>query len=183
MTLTLVRHCEVDERYKNCYNGHNDIGLSKDGMKNAKELAKKLDALEFDALFCSDLRRTRDSIRDSLHAKNVIYTEMLREKSWGVHEGMNYEQIVAKEGVEYRDFLQWIDLLDGEPYGEYIKRVEEFFLEFLPSLQKENILVVTHAGVIRVLFCLLDEISLEEAFSIRVECGTITTKRIENKNI
>ncbi|MCK9490663.1 MAG: alpha-ribazole phosphatase family protein [Sulfurimonas sp.] len=183
MIVTLVRHCEVDERYKNCYNGHNDIGLSKAGVENAKELAKKLDALEFDALFCSDLRRTKDSIKESIHAKNIIYTEMLREKSWGVHEGMSYEEIVAKEGREYKDFSQWLDLLDGEPYEEFSARVEEFFLEFLPSLKKENILVVTHAGVIRVLFCILDNISLEEAFSIKVECGSITTKRIENQNI
>ena len=178
MTLTLVRHCEVDERYKNCYNGHNDIGLSKTGIKSAKKLAKKLDALEFDAVFCSDLRRTKDSIKESLHVKNIIYTDKLREKSWGVHEGMSYEQIVAKEGVEYIDFLQWIDVLDGEPYEQYIKRVKEFFLEFLPSLQKEKILIITHAGVIRVLFSILDEISLEEAFCIKLEYGSIITKRI-----
>lgn len=183
MKLTLVRHCEVDERYKNCYNGHNDIGLSKNGIKSAKEIAKKLDALEFDAVFCSDLRRTKDSIKESLHTKGIIYTDRLREKSWGVHEGMSYEQIVAKEGVEYIDFLQWIDVLGGEPYAEYIKRVKEFFLEFLPSLQKENILIITHAGVIRVLIYILDEISLEEAFSIKVGCGSIITKRIENQNI
>jgi len=183
MRLTFVRHCEVDERYKNCYNGHNDIGLSKSGEMCAKELAKKLDALEFDAVFCSDLRRAKDSIKDSLHTKNIIYTNRLREKSWGVHEGMSYEEIVAKEGCEYKDFLQWINLLGGESYEEFITRVEEFFLEFLLSLQKENILIVTHAGVIRTLICILDKISLEEAFSIKVECGSIITKRIENQNI
>jgi len=183
MRLTLVRHCEVDEKYKNCYNGHNDIGLSKDGESRAKELAKKLDALEFDAVFCSDLRRTKDSIKGSFHAKNIIYTDRLREKSWGAHEGMSYEQIVVKEGVEYKDFLQWITLLDGESYEEFIARVEKFFLEFLPSLQKENILIVTHAGVIRTLFCILDGISLEEAFSIKVGYGSIITKRIKDKNI
>jgi len=183
MRLALVRHCEVDEKYKNCYNGHNDIGLSKKGKAQAKELAKTLDALEFDAVFCSDLRRAKDSIKASTHATNIIYTDKLREKSWGVHEGLSYEQIVAKEGLEYRDFLQWIDVLDGEPYEDYIKRVKEFFLEFLPSLQKEDILIVTHAGVIRVLICILDDISLQEAFNIKVECGSIITKRIKNQNI
>lgn len=183
MKLTLVRHCEVDERYKNCYNGHNDIGLSPNGQKHAKKLAKKLDALEFDAVFCSDLRRAKESIRDSLHTQNIIYTDKLREKSWGVHEGMSYEKIVAKENTEYIDFLQWIEVLDGEPYEEYVKRVKEFFLDYLPSLKKENILVITHAGVIRVLLSIVDNISLEEAFSIKVGYGSMMLKRIENKNI
>ncbi len=72
----------------------------------------------------------------------------------------------------YINFLQWIEALDGEPYAEYIKRVEEFFLFFLPSLNKENILVVTHAGVIRVLMSIVKKITLEEAFDISVENGS-----------
>ena len=180
MKLTLVRHAEVDERYQNCYNGHNDIGLSKKGYLQAKELAKELDALEFDAVFCSDLLRAKETLKYSLypkstsslsltaHVKDVIYTDRLREKSWGRHEGMSFDEIIAKEKIEYIDFLQWIEALDGEPYEEYIKRVKKFFLEFLPSLKKENILVVTHAGVIRVLLSIINGITLQEAFSIKV---------------
>lgn len=169
MRVTLVRHAEVQERYKNCYNGHNDIGLSKDGEIQAKEVAKKLDTMKFDAVFCSDLRRTEESIKHSAHVENAIFTERLREKSWGKHEGLSFDEIIAQGEIEYIDFLQWIEALDGEPYKEYIKRVEEFFLNFLPSLEKENILVVTHAGVIRVLMSIVKKISLEEAFSISVK--------------
>lgn len=178
MKLTLVRHCEVDERYKNRYNGHNDIGLSKSGELQAKELCKELDVLEFDAIFCSDLRRTKESFKHSLHEKKTIYTEKLREKSWGAHEGMSYDEIALREKVEYKDFLQWIEVLDGEPYEEYINRVKEFFLDYLPSLKAENILVITHAGVIRVLLSIINDISLEKAFSVKVEYNSITLLEI-----
>ncbi|MDD3475314.1 MAG: alpha-ribazole phosphatase family protein [Sulfurimonas sp.] len=178
MKLTLVRHCEVDERYKNCYNGHNDIGLSKGGELQAKELCQVLDTLEFGAVFCSDLRRTKESLKHSLHAKSAIYTDKLREKSWGVHEGMSYDEIALREKTEYKDFLQWIDVLGGEPYEDYIKRVKEFFLKYLPSLKKENILVITHAGVIRVLLSIIHDISLEEAFSVKVAYNSITLLEI-----
>jgi len=178
MKLTLVRHCAVDERYKNCYNGHNDIGLSENGEVQAKELCQVLDALEFDAVFCSDLRRAKESLKYSLHVKSVIYTDKLREKSWGAHEGMSYDEITLKEETEYKNFLQWIEVLDGEPYEDYIKRVKEFFLEYLPSLKKENILVITHAGVIRVLLSIIYDISLEEAFSVKVAYNSITILEI-----
>lgn len=174
MRVTLVRHAEVDERYKNCYNGHNDIGLSENGSVQAKELAKKLDAMEFDAVYCSDLRRAKETLQHSLHVENAIFTDKLREKSWGKHEGLSFDEIIAQGEVEYIDFLQWIEALDGEAHEEYIKRVSEFFLEFLPSLKKEKILVVTHAGVIRVLLSLINNITLEEAFGIKVENGSLT---------
>ncbi|MDD5372815.1 MAG: alpha-ribazole phosphatase family protein [Sulfurimonas sp.] len=174
MRVTLVRHAEVDERYKNCYNGHNDIGLSKNGEVQAKELAKRLDFLEFDAVFCSDLRRAKETIKHSGYIKDVIYTDKLREKSWGKHEGLSFDEIIAQGEIEYINFLQWIEALDGEPYREYLERVEEFFLEFLPSLNKENILVVTHAGVIRVLMSIVKKITLEEAFGISIENGSFT---------
>jgi alpha-ribazole phosphatase len=181
MKLTLVRHGEVEERYQNCYNGHNEIGLSKKGYMQAKELAKKLDILEFDAVFCSDLPRAKETLKHSLHAKDAIYTDKLREKSWGKHEGLSFDEIIADGEIEYVDFLQWIDSLDGEPYEKYIKRVEKFFLEFLPSLKKESVLAVTHAGVIRVLISILDKITLQEAFGIKIENGSYITIELDKK--
>ncbi|MDX9757486.1 MAG: phosphoglycerate mutase [Sulfurimonas sp. RIFOXYD12_FULL_36_11] len=174
MRVTLVRHAEVDERYQNCYNGHNEIGLSKKGYMQAKELVKKLDILEFDAVFCSDLPRAKETLKHSLHAKEAIYTDKLREKSWGKHEGLSFDEIISEGEIEYVDFLQWIESLDGEPYREYIKRVEKFFFEFLPSLNKESVLVVTHAGVIRVLMSIVKKITLEEAFCMKVENCSLT---------
>jgi len=182
MRVTLLRHAEVDDRYKNCYNGHNDIGLCQNGEVQAREIAKKLDALEFDTVFCSDLRRAKETLRHSLHANNAIYTKSLREKSWGKHEGLGFEEIIAQGEIEYIDFLQWVQALDGERHEEYIKRIEEFFFGFLPSLEKENILVVTHAGVIRVLFFLIKNISLEEAFATKVENCSLTVVDLKEKS-
>lgn len=182
MRVTLVRHAEVDERYKNRYNGHNDIGLSKTGEIQAKELAQKLNQVEFDAVFCSDLRRAKETLKYSIHAKDAFFSDRLREKSWGKHEGLSFDEIIAKGEIEYINFLQWIEALDGEPYKEYIKRVEEFFLFFLPSLNKENILVVTHAGVIRVLMSIVKKITLEEAFGISVENGSFMVFDFKEKS-
>ena len=177
MKITLVRHGEVDEDFIGCYNRHNNIGLSNKGQIQAKALSKKINSSEFDAVFCSDLFRAKETIK-YLHVKDIIYTNRLREKSWGKHEGLSFDEIIALGEIEYIDFLQWINALDGEPYEEYVKRVHIFFLEFLPSLKKKNILLVTHAGVIRVLMSIVKKISLEEAFCINIPNSSLTVLEI-----
>ncbi|MDF1883146.1 histidine phosphatase family protein [Sulfurimonas sp. SAG-AH-194-C21] len=171
MKITLLRHTEVDVSYHKCYNGHIDIGLSSKGTKQAHLLAEEFKEKEYDLIFCSDLRRTRDTLSPFTQKAQAFYTEKLREKSWGKHEGMTFDAIIAQNEIEYETFLQWIRALDGEDYEAYIQRIEAFFLEFLPTQKAQDILVVTHAGVIRVLISLVKAISLEEAFSFDVSYG------------
>jgi broad specificity phosphatase PhoE len=172
MKITLVRHAEVDEKYIGCYNGHNDIGLSSKGRIQAKALSQKLSTYRYDAVFCSDLRRAKETIKEFSHLKDIIYTDKLREKSWGKHEGLSFDEIIAQNEIKYINFLQWIKALDGEPYEEYVKRIENFFMHYLPSIKKENILIVTHAGVIRTLMSIVQNTTLEEAFSNKVDHGS-----------
>jgi len=182
MKITLLRHAEVDENFIGCYNGHNSIGLSKKGHKQAETLAKNFYLPNFDAVFCSDLFRAKETLKYFGHTEKTIYTDRLREKSWGKHEGLSFDEIIAQDEIEYIDFLQWIETLDGEPYEDYIKRVEDFFMHFLPSLEKEQILVVTHAGVIRVLISIVKNITLEEAFSVKIEHASPIIFDSKNKN-
>ncbi|EQB39112.1 hypothetical protein M947_08095 [Sulfurimonas hongkongensis] len=166
MTITLVRHAEVEEKYIGCYNGHIDIGLSSKGYADAKELEKHFKASEFDAIYCSDLKRAKETLKEFIKGDNAIYTKELREKSWGEYEGMSFDEISTN--LKYINFKQWTDALGGEPIEEFISRVEKFFFEYLPALKKENVLVVTHSGVIKTFLHLLKGISLEEAFCLCV---------------
>ena len=171
MKITLVRHAEVRECYQKKYNGHIDIGLSSKGKQDAAILAKKFENTYFDAVFCSDLRRTKETLSPFVQYKDAIFTKELREKSWGKHEGMGFDEICQKYNIEYKNFQQWLNALDGEPYGEYISRIKRFFLEELVQKEYKNVLVVTHAGVIRILMMLVLDLSLEEAFCKSVPYG------------
>lgn len=171
MKITLLRHTEVDESYHKCYNGHIDIGLSKRGQMQAKLLAKEFASSRFDLVYCSDLFRTRATLAPFVQKDQAIYTQKLREKSWGKHEGMTFNAIIAEGEIKYENFLQWIEALDGEEYSVYVQRVKLFFLEFLTQENAQDVLVVTHAGIIRVLISLVQEISLEQAFSFDVSYG------------
>lgn len=181
MKLTLIRHAEIDTKYLGCYNGHNDIGLSKKGQKQAKLLAQDFYKKEFDALYCSDLLRAKLTLQEFTQAKDAIYTSKLREKSWGRHEGLSYDEIIGQNEIKYENFLQWITALDGEDYQTFTKRVENFFLEFLPKQNRENILLITHAGVIKTLISIVKNISLEEAFQIKIDYASFIVFDYKNK--
>ena len=171
MIITLVRHGEVIEAYRGKYNGHIDIGLSEHGKLQAKELAKKLKSTAFDRVYCSDLLRAKETLYEFSLTQEVIYSEQLREKSWGRHEGKSFDEIVA-EGIEYESFEQWIRVLDGESIENYKERVKEYFYETIFKQKAQNILVVTHSGLIKTLLHLTQKISLEEAFTTPLPYGS-----------
>ncbi|MBU1216564.1 histidine phosphatase family protein [bacterium] len=164
MKITLLRHAEVQEDFLGKYNGQNEIGLSKKGDEQALTLAEKYQNTGFDAVYCSDLLRTRETLKPFKLQCESIFTAELREKSWGRHEGKSFAQIHA-EGIDYLNFNQWVDALDGERVEDFRQRVENYFFETIFKQDAQNILVVTHSGVIKMLLSLVQNITLEEAFA------------------
>ncbi len=167
MTLTLVRHAQIAKEYKGKYNGLIDISLSKEGIDDAKKLGKILKKRAFDKVYCSDLKRARETLAAFELKLPTIYSKEICEKSWGIHEGKSFEEIEAM-GLRYENFEQWVDALGGERYAEYKERIKNYFYGVIKNDDAENILVITHAGVIKTLLSIVKNISLEEAFSIEL---------------
>lgn len=175
MKITLIRHGSVEEKYLGCYNGHINISLSDEGLAGAKELATKINPCEYDAVYCSDLKRARETA-DTLGFEDVSYTKELREKSWGKHEGKSFDEI----GIEYKNFIQYINALDGESIKQFSLRVKNFIYNYLTKQNKDNILIITHSGFIKTLLSYHENISLEDAFSKNIQYLSITRIELEN---
>jgi len=99
-----------------------------------------------------------------------------RELDVGNWEGKTWEEIE----VEYKDDIaeaeeKLIGLIisGGESLVDFQKRV---LSTFMPVIEKnhENILIVTHGGVIRVLLCHLLGYNLIERDKIKINNGSIT---------
>jgi len=177
MNITLVRHAQVDEKFKGRYNGHLDISLSNYGKTQARELGVKLQKLHFDKVYCSDLKRARETLKEFDLELPTIFSEKLREKSWGIHEGKSFEEI-EKSGIKYTNFQEWIDTLDGENSTDYRKKVKEYFYTVIVKDSAKSILIVTHGGLISTLFSIVKDISLEEAFQNNVEYASLVELNI-----
>jgi len=182
MKIVLVRHGEVEKRYKGCYNGHIDIGLSKQGYLDAQNLKNQLKTYNFDAIYCSDLLRAKETLKQITDAQNVVYSPDLREKCWGDYEGMSYDEIVKSTNIRYKDFKSWIDALGGESVEEFCKRVDAGFSK-IKKLNKKCVLVVTHSGVIKSFIASVRGISLEEAFSLALPYGSVAIYESDTKEV
>jgi len=174
MKVTLVRHAEVIEEYLGKYNGHIDISISQHGKEQAQKLAKQLNAETFDKIYCSDLVRAKETLVIFNLQIAPIYTDKLREKSWGIHEGKSFNEI-EKMGIKYENFEQWINKLDGEDLETFQQRIVKYFYATIFKDEGDNVLVVTHSGVIKTLLHIKNKISLEEAFAIKLPYASSIT--------
>lgn len=150
MKLMVVRHGETIENAKGILMGHRQGTLSPLGKKQAKALGKKLSSLNFDAVYCSDLKRCRDTAKEIIryHKKvRVEYSELLREKNLGVFENM---PVALADFASLKGAYLTRKPAGGESHNDVKKRIREF-LRFLKKThpKESSILVVTHGGVIR----------------------------------
>jgi len=179
--IYLLRHEEVEKKYRNRYYGHLDVKLSLRGRVRSLKTAKKLNIKCFDAIFSSDLSRTRFILNGLRQKVKPILTESLREKSWGIHEGLSYTEL-EKMGFVYENFEQWLSLFDGESLVDFQARVLKFYKKII-SLKEKKILIVTHSGVIKVLLAHLNKTTIEEEFMKSLPYGSLVKLNVKNYNV
>ena len=70
--------------------GWNQGNLSVVGIQKLHEASRMTKALEYDAVFCSDLKRARHSaeILFEINSTPIIYDERLRECNYGTKNGI-----------------------------------------------------------------------------------------------
>tara|TARA_Y100000310_G_C20571476_1_gene758243 strand:- start:627 stop:1163 length:537 start_codon:yes stop_codon:yes gene_type:complete len=120
MRLFLIRHGHTE-------NIDGEARLSKQGISEAKIIAKKLSNLKFYKVFTSDLTRSIETIKE--FTEDYISDERLREVYRVLIGGP--EKVGTSEGREERDK----------------KRSDDFFKEILE--EKENIAIFCHGNIIR----------------------------------
>lgn len=90
--IYLVRHGTTDWNEKGIIQGQLDIPLAKIGEEQAKIVAQELKNVHFDAVFSSDLMRTKRTAEIITLEKNLAIqtTKLLRERHYGEFQGKVY---------------------------------------------------------------------------------------------
>jgi alpha-ribazole phosphatase len=156
--LFLLRHGMTLWNVEQRYLGHTDVPLDPAhaaGLDCAKRLLRRM---EFDAVYCSDLQRCRQTlafVRPDLAAQ---FDSRLRELCFGDWEGGTYEQLAGNEA--FRHWLdRWEELAppNGESGADFRRRVWAFAADMETAWSREaeapprSVLVVAHGGSIRML--------------------------------
>ncbi|NRR32574.1 histidine phosphatase family protein [Oxalobacteraceae bacterium] len=102
-SIILIRHGETAWNAVRRLQGHTDIDLNPEGERQARALASALAAEPVDHIVASDLLRASRTagFAADLHGKPVQIDAQLRERCYGVFEGMLYADIERQYPEEY----------------------------------------------------------------------------------
>jgi len=152
-TLVLVRHAA--SRGAGSFVGQKDEPLSEVGRRQLEELDRKLSRFRFDAVFASDLTRALETARRAARRQNleIQIRPGLREMHFGRWQGLSWKQLRKRET---RATDLWTRNFPSQPipgaelFQGFKTRVKSELKAIVNANRGRCVLVVTHAGVIRV---------------------------------
>lgn len=102
ITLYLARHGQTIENASGIFQGQTPGTLSESGKAQAATLCEPLSKLHFDAVYCSDLQRCKDTAAIALQRTSYtpVYTPLLRERDMGNLVGKPVAGAVIDDSVE-----------------------------------------------------------------------------------
>lgn len=175
MKLIATRHAETNYNVKDLvnYDPAVDVHLTEKGVEQAKELAEQLKDFEFDAIYISQLKRTKQTADfiNQYHGQDLLVSELLDDTRNGF------------EGKPYSEAKGWRDAQSDpvnarymdkyESVGDMTKRVQKF-LDYLKQHYKddETILIVTSSHLIKQLRMLNGEITMQELLAAPAKHAT-----------
>ena len=176
----LVRHGEVEGHEEKRYNGQADVSVTPKGNAQLGMLQLRMQKLPISAVYASDLGRCVDGARmlAAGYGQEPILEKKLRELDAGKWERMTWDDIQKQYPREWKARLKDIvnvPMPDGESLIKLAERVRPVIRKIVKQHMGEEIIVVAHGGVNRVI--LLDAIgaSLESLFSIEQDFGCLNS--------
>ena len=189
--LVLVRHGQSEWNLKNLFTGWRDVGLTEQGIKEARDAGRKLKAqgLKFDVAFTSALtraQRTLDLMLEELGQTKipVIKDQALNERDYGDLSGLNKDDARKKWGEEQVHI--WRRSYDiappgGESLRDTLARALPYYVtEILPRvLRGERVLVAAHGNSLRALVMVLERLSPEQILKREIGTGVPIIYRLD----
>jgi probable phosphoglycerate mutase len=164
-TLLIIRHGETVWNAANRFQGHGDSPLTETGRNQVEALGRRMKDMRFDALISSDLGRTRETatIIADFTGHGVELDRRLRERNYGVLEGLTVPEIKQKHAAVYDRFNaddpEYI-IPGGESHRQHYQRNVDFFEEFQTGRLGATVAVVAHGGVLDSVFRYVADIPL-----------------------
>lgn len=186
-TLVLLRHGQSEWNQKNIFTGFVDVLLSPVGEDEARWAREALKGYRFDAVFCSALKRAKDTAEIVLNGRmpeSYFSSEALNERCYGQLEGKNKDEMRRLYGSEQVQI--WRRSFDerppgGESLSDTCERVMPYFKrEIEPRLrQGQTILISAHGNSLRALVKYLEGLSDEEIVEVEIPTGMPIVYRLD----
>ena len=153
MNLYVVRHGETIWNVEKRVQGITDIPLTDKGRKDAEELQELISTLNIDVVISSPLKRARETAEILVDSKLPINTDdRIKERDWGMNEGALIDTV---DRLDCWDVILNTKVQNIECIQDFMDRVSNFIEEIKIKHKDENVLIVTHSAVSRVIHYLL----------------------------
>lgn len=166
MRIYFVRHGESTANNEGIYSGHLDVELTEKGKQQALGCKEILSGISFKHVVSSDLKRARKTAQIICGDRNIDICEIkeLREMNFGIWEGLSNSEIVEKYKDEYNTWINdYVNLKapEGESLREFYDRAvsayEDIKTKYVKNKERvsgvdkqtDDVLIVSHSGVIR----------------------------------
>lgn len=179
--IYLMRHGLDDENY---IGGWSDIDLTSYGKKQIIDSTDFIikNKLSIKKIISSDVKRavTTSKIVNKKLQVPIYYSDKLRELDKGIYTGR------LKNTLNINDisFIKKLTIYDKYPEGESMLELYKRMKLFLSTLKEDDVLLITHRGVINMFYYILNDIFVDmnkEKFN--VEHGSIHEMNIDKKLI
>jgi broad specificity phosphatase PhoE len=177
--IGIIRHGQTDLNLKGVIAGAQDIPINENGLRQAEELAGKLEGEKVNRIFSSGLRRAfrTAEIIDSRFGLGVTRVAGFNELSQGEWEGLALKEIKEKYPGKWEEWKK-NPVESSPPGGESIPqvydRVVKSLEELLPELKDGITLIVAHQVVNICIRCYLEGIELARVWDL--ESGNASIK-------
>jgi len=164
--LIIIRHGETLWNIEGKKQGQLDSPLTSLGIKQAEALSQRIAQESFTSLYASDLGRASETAEYIAARTNheVFLERGLRERNFGIFQGLTHEQIKKRYSAEYNSHqANKVDYIipNGESLRQFYARVTLCLENLTARHAGQTIAIVTHGGVIDGWFRFIFDLSLE----------------------
>jgi probable phosphoglycerate mutase len=185
-TLVVIRHGETEWNAESRIQGHLDTPLSAVGRDQAQAVAARLQQTPIAAVYASDLKRaTQTGQAIALACGHELRLDpRLRERRFGLFEGSTYQEAETNWPGEW---ALWVRRQPGHaiPGGESTFQVRDRLFACLGDTvvrhAGQSVVVVTHGGVIDILYRLATGVPWEAPRQHRIPNAAINIMTVRSR--
>ncbi len=185
--ITIIRHGETIWNAQQRIQGHRNSKLSENGIRQAGLVAKSLAKREFDVLISSDLERAAETagIINKLLQLPLEYNKNMRERSFGIVEGMTLAEMKEKFPREYRSYKErepGFKFSGGESIEQLFNRVTLEIEAIARKFENKKVLIVSHGLVLETMMYKTFNIKLNSPRVFSINNSSISSFYIDRDN-
>lgn len=176
-TLYLIRHGSTDLNLEQRYQSKTDLPLNIHGIKQIKQLKKRIMHIPFDLVLISSAKRSQQTCQLLFNrATPVVIHKGLSEINFGIWEGLTYKEVQSRYPKELSYYEQ--DPLKfapkgGETFAVVLDRIKVLYRNICSIYQGKTIAILGHGGSLNIFLCYLLGIKPQTRWQFRLQPASL----------